>query len=106
MEFKEMLSKILHLPPKRKNYAYTFNGFTPIFSQFGTDIYASDVVKQAIKCIVDEMKKLNPTHVVYKDNDPTPQKSQNGMARTTFSSTHGSGTSGEAPSVMTEATRN
>lgn len=70
-----MLSKILHLPPKRKNYAYTFNGFTPIFSQFGTDIYASDVVKQAIKCIVDEMKKLNPTHVVYKDNDPTPQKS-------------------------------
>lgn len=51
-----------------------FDGFMPIFSQFGTNIYASDVVQQAIKCIVDEMKKLNPTHVRYKDNDPTPVK--------------------------------
>ena len=33
------------------------NGYTPIFSQFGNDIYASDVVQQAIVCIVDEMKK-------------------------------------------------
>lgn len=47
----------------------------PIYTQFGTNIYASDVVKQALKCIVDEMKKLNPTHVRYKDNDPTPVKS-------------------------------
>ena len=48
------------------------NGYTPIFSQFGTNIYASDVVQQALKCIVDEMKKLNPTHVRYKGNDPVP----------------------------------
>ncbi len=34
------------------------NGYTPIFSQFGNDIYASDVVQQAIVCIVDEMKKI------------------------------------------------
>ena len=39
------------------------NGFTPIFSQFGDNIYASDVVQQAMRCIVQEMKKLNPTHV-------------------------------------------
>jgi HK97 family phage portal protein len=44
----------------------------PIYSQFGTDIYASDVVQQALKCIVDEMKKLNPTHIRYIGNDPTP----------------------------------
>ena len=46
-----------------------------MYSQFGTNIYASDVVKQALKCIVDEMKKLKPAHVRYKDNDPTPVKS-------------------------------
>lgn len=46
----------------------------PIYSQFGTDIYASDVVQQALACIVDEMKKLNPTHVRYKGNDPVPVK--------------------------------
>ena len=51
------------------------NGFAPIFTQFGTNIYASDVVVQALKCIVDEMKKLNPTHVRYNGSDPVPVKS-------------------------------
>lgn len=51
------------------------DGFLPIYSQFGSNIYASDVVQQALKCIVDEMKKLNPTHVRYKGNDPTPVRS-------------------------------
>ena len=44
----------------------------PFYTQFGTNIYASDVVQQALKCIVDEMKKLNPMHVRYKGNDPVP----------------------------------
>lgn len=39
------------------------NGYTPIFSQFGDDIYASDVVQQAISCIALEIKKLQPTHI-------------------------------------------
>ncbi len=39
---------------------------TPIYSQFGSDIYASDVVQQAINCIVREIKKLNPQHVQTK----------------------------------------
>ena len=51
------------------------DGFLPIYTQFGTNIYASDVVQQALKCIVDEMKKLNPTHVRYKGSDPVPVKS-------------------------------
>lgn len=33
------------------------------------------MVQQALKCIVDEMKKLNPTHVRFKGNDPVPVKS-------------------------------
>lgn len=51
------------------------NGWLPVYTQFGTDIYASDVVQQALKCIVDEMKKLNPTHIRLNDNDPVPVKS-------------------------------
>lgn len=69
------LFDIFRRPPKNRRPAPTFDGFMPIYSQFGTNIYASDVVQQALKCIVDEMKKLNPTHVRYKGNDPVPVKS-------------------------------
>lgn len=69
-----LFDKLFHRPPKNRKFAPTMDGFLPMYSQFGTDIYASDVVKQALKCIVDEMKKLNPTHVRYKDSDPTPVK--------------------------------
>ena len=62
-------------PPKNRKPAPTMDGFLPIYTQFGTNIYASDVVQQALKCIVDEMKKLNPTHVRYKGTDPVPVKS-------------------------------
>lgn len=44
--------------------------FPPIFSQFGSNIYASDVVQQAINCIVQEMVKLEPKHITRgKTND-------------------------------------
>ena len=68
----EWFDRLFRRPPKNKKYAPTLDGFVPIYGQFGTDIYASDVVQQALKCIVDEMKKLKPTHVRYKGNDPTP----------------------------------
>ena len=66
--------KLFKKQPQNSRYADTLSGALPIYSQFGTNIYASDVVQQALKCIVDEMKKLNPTHVRYKDNDPVPVK--------------------------------
>lgn len=66
--------KLFRKPPKNATFAPTMNGYTPIYTQFGTNIYASDVVQQAVKCIVDEIKKLNPTHVRYKDSDPIPVK--------------------------------
>ena len=68
----EWFDKLFKKQPKNTNYAKMLNGWTPIFTQFGTNIYASDVVQQALKCIVDEMKKLNPTHVRYNDSDPIP----------------------------------
>ena len=58
--------------PKNNRQAMTLDGFTPWYSQFGTDIYVSDVVQQALKCIVDEIKKLNPTHVRVNGADPAP----------------------------------
>lgn len=54
-------------------YARMLEGSLPIFSQFGSDIYASDVVQQAVNCIVREMKKLDPQHVVKKGSDVVPQ---------------------------------
>lgn len=66
--------KLFRRGPKSPKYAPTMNGFWPVYTQFGTNIYASDVVQQAIKCIVDEMKKLNPTHVRYINSDPVPVK--------------------------------
>ena len=70
------LDKLFRRQPKNVKFAPTLDGWTPIYSQFGTNIYASDVVQQALKCIVDEMKKLNPTHVrVMNEGDPVPVKS-------------------------------
>lgn len=71
----EWFDKLFRRAPKNQKFAPTFDGWTPIYSQFGTNIYASDVVQQALKCIVDEMKKLNPTHVRYNGSDPVPVKS-------------------------------
>lgn len=70
----EWFDKLFKRQPKNTKIAPTMNGLTPIYGQFGTNIYASDVVQQALKCIVDEMKKLNPTHVRYTNSDPTPVK--------------------------------
>lgn len=43
--------------------ADALNGYSPFYSQFGQNIYASDVVQQAIFAIVNELKKLDPVHV-------------------------------------------
>ena len=67
-------SDLFKKQPKNSTFAPTLDGFLPIYSQFGTNIYASDAVQQALKCIVDEMKKLNPCHVRYVDSDPVPVK--------------------------------
>ncbi len=65
------LDKLRRKPKVKTEYADMLNGFTPIFSQFGQDIYASDVVQQALQCIVSEMKKLNPQHVRVNGSDVT-----------------------------------
>ena len=68
------LLDIFKRAPKERKLAPTLNGFLPIYPQFGQNIYASDVVQQALKCIADEIKKLNPTHIRYTGADPAPVK--------------------------------
>ena len=66
------LDKLKRKPKVKTEYADVLNGFTPIYSQFGKDIYASDVVQQAINCIVMECKKLIPQHVKTMGCDVVP----------------------------------
>ena len=58
--FKKFKSKNNNI---NRKYAKIFNGHTPIFSQFGDDIYASDVVQQCISCITNEIKKVQLKHI-------------------------------------------
>ena len=71
------------MPWKKKKqnmvFADMLNGYTPIFSQFGQNIYASDVVQQALMCIVTEMKKLNLTHVITSDEGDTAATGQRSL---------------------------
>ena len=68
------LDKLFKRGPKQAKLAPTLSGWAPVYPQLGTDIYASDVVQQALKCIVDEVKKLKPRHVRVVENDPIPVK--------------------------------
>ena len=42
------------------------SGQTPIFSQFGNDVYVSDIMQQCMLCITDEVRKLRLQHIVKK----------------------------------------
>ena len=44
----------------------------PRFSQFGNNIYASDIVQSIVSCIVDEMTKLTPHHIRKIGRDRAP----------------------------------
>lgn len=55
-------------------YAHMLNSGQPIFSQFGDNIYASDIVQSVVDCIVAEMTKLTPNHIRKVDRDRVPVK--------------------------------
>lgn len=53
-------------PERQINYSLAdiLSGVAPIYTNgFGNNVYASDVVQQAIYAIVTELKKLDPVHV-------------------------------------------
>ncbi len=72
--FSDAVKKILS-PITKWKYAEMLNGHSPIFSQFGSNIFASDVVQQAVTCIVNEIKKLRIEHIRENGNDIIPVNS-------------------------------
>lgn len=44
-------------------YIRMLNGSLPVYSQFGQNIYASDIVQECIDIIASEMSKLQPRHI-------------------------------------------
>lgn len=67
-----IFDRLFKRAPRDVKFAPMMNGWLPIYGQNGTSIYASDVVQQALKCIVDEIKKLIPTHIRMTGSDPVP----------------------------------
>lgn len=70
------------LKPRKEFDAYKtmvniLSGITPVYSGgFGENVFASDVVQQAIYSIVTELKKLDPCHVRMVGADPVPMAGQ------------------------------
>ena len=48
----------------RVRYARFLNGNAPVFSQFGDDVYTSELVQQCMSRIADEMRKVQLNHVI------------------------------------------
>ena len=67
-----LFDKLFQRKPRNTVFAPSLNAMTPVFSQDGSFIFLQDVVQQALRCIVGEVKKLNPTHVRYNGADPVP----------------------------------
>lgn len=61
-------------------YAQLLDGSFPVFSQFGQNIYASDLVQMAIDCIATEISKLKPKHIK-TDNDEMQSISKSSFNR-------------------------
>lgn len=67
MALQDILNLFRSEKQKQRQYAKMLDGYTPVFSQFGEDIYSSDIVQNAIRCIVSEMSKLQPKHIRYSN---------------------------------------
>lgn len=61
-------------------YAPTMSGGVPFYSDFGDDVYASDLIVQAIRCKANEFKKLKPRHIVMRNGTKTV-KTDSSIAR-------------------------
>lgn len=79
MANKEKRASWWHRIFKKSDKPYFYNwrdilsGIAPIYStDFGENIYASDVVQQAIYSIVTELKKLDPVHIRVLGGDLVP----------------------------------
>jgi HK97 family phage portal protein len=63
MGLKDILAAMTRKPRGSDKYAKFMEGYSPVFTQFGTDVYASDIVQGAIDAIATECSKLQPRHI-------------------------------------------
>jgi len=67
LAFKDFMNHIGHYFSNDKKrmvqQAKFLDGYSPIFSQFGENVYASDIVQMAIDVIATEISKLQPKHI-------------------------------------------
>ena len=58
-----IFDKLFRPNNEQTQYASFLNNTSPLFSQFGRNIYASDVVQMCVDCIAQECSKLQPRHI-------------------------------------------
>lgn len=63
MPFKSWFKKLTMGRKREYAYAQMLAGTVPIFSQFGNDVYASDIVRVCIDRIAGQIGKLQPRHI-------------------------------------------
>lgn len=69
MGFKDLFNNLFRTNDNNQmQQAKMLNGYSPIFTQFGQNVYASDVVQMCIDVIATEISKLKPKHIRI-DND-------------------------------------
>lgn len=78
-----LLSGLINEKKGQYQYAKMLDGYIPLFSQSGKNIYASDVVQMAIDCIASEISKLQPRHIRTDDEgmQTAPKSSINRLFR-------------------------
>lgn len=58
-----LLDVLFKQAPTGSRVAALLNGQTPLYSQYGQNIYASDIVQTCVDCIASEISKLQPKHI-------------------------------------------
>ena len=66
---------IISLFKKNTVQAKLLRGNPSLFSAFGNNIYANDIVQMCVDCIATECRKLNPIHILEKDGIQSIPKS-------------------------------
>jgi len=63
MALKDFFRKRVESPPEERNTPAQFVNGYPVFSQFGEDVYASDIVQNCVDIIATECSKMMPRHI-------------------------------------------
>lgn len=63
MALRDYFKNMFNRDSREMQYAKVLDGRSPIFTQFGQNVYASDIVQMCIDVIATECSKLQPKHI-------------------------------------------